>query len=58
MFGVVFVHAAPEKYVQFASDYNRLRKMPGNLELGAFSSPPTLADLKGITFDNDDIKAP
>ena len=57
LFGAVFVHAAPEKYVQFAHDYNRMRKQPGNLALGVFSSPPTLSDLKGFTFDNDDIKA-
>ena len=57
LFGAVFVHAALEKYVEFAHDYNRLRKQPGNLALGVFSNPPTLADLKGFTFDNDDIKA-
>jgi hypothetical protein len=57
LFGAVYVQAAPEKYVQFAHDYNRLRKIPSNLALGVFSNPPTLADLKGFTFDNDDIKA-
>jgi len=57
LFGAVFVHAAPEKYVQFAHDYNRLRKLPSNLALGVFSSPPTLSDLKGFAFDSDDLKA-
>jgi hypothetical protein len=57
LFGAVYVHAAPEKYMQFAHDYNRLRKLPSNLALGVFSNPPTLSDLKGFTFDNDDIKA-
>ena len=57
LFGAVYVHAAPEKYVEFAHDYNRLRKLPANLALGVFSNPPTLSDLKGFTFDNDDIKA-
>ena len=57
LFGAVYIHAAPEKYVQFAHDYNRLRKLPSNLALGVFSNPPTLADLKSFTFDNDDIKA-
>jgi len=57
LFGAVFVQAVPEKYVQFAHDYNRLRKLPSNLALGVFGSPPTLSDLKGFTFDSDDIKA-
>ena len=57
LFGAVYVKAEPEKYVQFAHDYNRLRKLPSNLALGVFSNPPTLSDLKGFTFDNDDIKA-
>ena len=57
LFGAVYIHAAPEKYVQFARDYNRLRKLPSNLALGVFSNPPTLSDLKGFAFDNGDIKA-
>src|SRR5215469_4165313 len=57
LFGAVYVKAEPEKYVQFAHDYSRLRKLPSNLALGVFSNPPTLSDLKGFTFDNDDIKA-
>lgn len=57
LFGAIYVKAAPEQYVQFAHDYNRLRKLPGNLALGVFSGPPTLSDLKGFMFDNDDIKA-
>jgi hypothetical protein len=57
LFGAVYVRAAPERYLQFAHDYNRLRKLPNNLALGVFSNPPTLADLKDFTFDDDDIKA-
>ena len=57
LFGAVYVQAAPEKYVQFAHDYNRLRKIPSNLALGVFGNPPTLSDLQGFTFDNDDIKS-
>jgi hypothetical protein len=57
LFGAVYVHAAPEKYVEFAHDYNRLRKLPSNLSLGVFGNPPTLPDLKGFTFDSDDMKA-
>jgi hypothetical protein len=57
LFGAIYINAAPEKYVQFAHDYNRLRKLPSNLALGVFGNPPTLSDLKDFSFDNDDTKA-
>lgn len=55
LFGAVYIHAAPEKYLQYARDYNRLRKLPNNLALGVFSEPPRLSDLKGFTFDKNEI---
>jgi hypothetical protein len=55
LFGAVYIHAAPEKYLQFARDYDRLRKLPNNLALGVFSDPPRLADLKGFAFDKSEI---
>ena len=55
LFGAVYIHAAPESYVKFAHDYNRLRKLPNYLALGVFRDPPQLSDLKGFTFDSDDI---
>ena len=42
---------------QFARDFDRLRKLPNYLALGVFSNPPQLSDLKGFSFDNDDIQA-
>src|SRR5208283_3978437 len=57
LFGAVYVHAAPEKYIQFAHDFDRLRELPNYLALGVFSDPPQLADLRGFSFDNDDIKS-
>jgi hypothetical protein len=57
LFGAVYIHAAPESYVNFARDYDRLRKLPSNLALGVFADPPRLSDLKGFTFDSDDINA-
>ncbi len=57
LFGAIYVHAAPEAYVKFARDDERLRKLPNYLALGEFSNPPQLSDLKGLSFDNDDIKA-
>lgn len=57
LFGAVYVHAKPEKYIQFAHDFDRLRQLPNYLALGVFSTPPQLSDLDGFSFDDDDIKA-
>ena len=57
LFGAVYIHAAPEKYLQFARDFDRMRKLPNYLALGVFSDPPKPSDLKGFSFDHDDIKA-
>jgi hypothetical protein len=55
--GAVYIHAAPESYLQFAHDFDRLRKLPDYLALGVFSNPPRLSDLKGFGLDSDDIQA-
>ena len=57
VFGVVFVEAAPESYVKLAYDFDRLRHLPEFLAIGKFSDPPEASDLKGFSFDSDDIKA-
>lgn len=57
LFGAVYVHAAPESYVKFASDFDRLRKLPGYLAIKEFSNPPQLSDLDGFSLDSDDVKA-
>ncbi len=57
LFGAVYIHAAPEKYLQFAHDFDRLRQLPNYLALGVFSNPPQLSDLDGFSFHDDDIKA-
>lgn len=57
LFGAVYIHAAPGSYVQFAHDFERLRKLPGYLALGVFSNPPQLSDLKDFVLDNKDIQA-
>jgi hypothetical protein len=57
LFGAVYIHAAPEKYLQFARDFDRMRKLPNYLALGVFSDPPEPSDLKGFSFDKDDIQA-
>ena len=57
LFGAIYIHASPETYFQFARNFDRLRQVPGFLALGVFTDPPQLTDLRGFTFDSDDIEA-
>jgi hypothetical protein len=57
LFGAVYIHAAPENYVKFAHDFDRLRRLPNYLALGVFSNPPQASDLKGFSFESDDVQA-
>jgi hypothetical protein len=57
LFGAIYIHAAPESYVKFAGDFDRLHKLPNYLALGVFSNPPRASDLKGFSFDSDDIES-
>ena len=57
LFGAVYIHAAPEAYVSFAHDFDRLRTLPSYLGLGVFGSPPQPSDLKDFCFDSDDVRA-
>lgn len=56
VFGSVYIHSTPERYLKFASDIDALRKLPSYLELRKFSDPPQLADLAGFTLDDEDFK--
>lgn len=56
IFGATHVNAAPEDYLKFAFDMNRLRSLPSYLGVRRFSNPPTLSDLEGFTLEPDDIK--
>ena len=57
LFGTVYIHAAPESYVQFAHNFDRLRKLPNYLALGVFTDPPQLSNLKDFRFDSEDMNA-
>jgi hypothetical protein len=57
LFGAIYIHAAPEKYLEFARDFDRMRKLPNYLALGVFSDPPKLSDLDGFSFDKEDVQA-
>jgi len=57
VFGAVYIEAAPESYLQFANDFDRLRQLPGFLAIAKFSNPPQLGDLAGFDFDNSDLQS-
>ena len=50
LLGAIYIHAAPEKHLRSALDFNRLRKLP-NFLLGVFSNPPQVSDLNAFSFD-------
>jgi len=56
VFGSVYVHSTPEKYLKLASDIDALRKLPSYLAIRKFSDPPQLSDLEGFTLEADDLK--
>jgi hypothetical protein len=56
VFGSVYIHSTPERYLKFASDVEALRKLPAYLALRKFSDPPQLADLAGFVLDEEDFK--
>ena len=56
LFGVVYVHAAPQAYLAIASDFDRLRKLPNYLEIRAIANPAQLSDFEGLSFDSADLK--
>jgi len=56
VFGVIYINAAPESFVQFTSDYDRLSHIPGYLAIRKFSTPPQLSDPEGFGFSSDDVK--
>jgi len=56
VFGSVYVHSTPEKYLKFASDIEALRKLPSYLAISKISDPPQLSDFDGFTLEADDIE--
>src|SRR5262245_25738221 len=57
VWGSISINATPESYVKFATDFERLRKLPEFASIGKFSNPPVEGDLKGFEFDKEDIEA-
>jgi hypothetical protein len=56
VFGAIYINSTPEKYLQFASDIDALRKLPSYLAIQKFSDPPQLSDLATFTLDEEDFK--
>jgi hypothetical protein len=56
-FGVVKTAGTPERLLWRAREVQRFRQVPQIPEMGIFSSPPQLADLKGLNHPPDDIAA-
>ena len=57
LFGAVYIHAAPDTYIQLVRDFESRRKLPNYLALGVFTHPPQVSHFKGFAFDNADIQA-
>ena len=56
-FGAVKTTGTPESLLQLARDVQRFRKVPQIPEMGLFSTPAKLEDLRGLTHPPDDIVA-
>ena len=56
LFGAVYIHATPDSYFRYATDFDQLRKLPVYLQIGVFSNPPQLSDLKDFSFSKEDIE--
>jgi hypothetical protein len=56
-FGVVKTSGTVDQLLALARDVQKFRQVPQIPEMGRFSNPATLADLKGLTHPPDDIAA-
>ncbi|HEY5907173.1 MAG TPA: hypothetical protein VIZ31_03970, partial [Vicinamibacteria bacterium] len=56
-FGIVKAAGTPELLLSLARDPQKFRKVPQIPEMGRFSTPATLEDLKGLNHPPDDIAA-
>ena len=56
LFGVVYVHAAPQSYVRLARNFDALRRLPNYLALGVIGDPPQLSDFQGFSLEAEDIR--
>ncbi len=57
LFGAIYIHAAPESYLQFERDFDRRRELPNYWALVVLSNPPQLSDFQNFALDDDEIQA-
>jgi len=57
VFGAVYVNVSPDAYVDFSTNFDQLEKMSGYVAIRKGGIPPQFDDLRGFTFDQDDINA-
>jgi hypothetical protein len=56
-FGVVYVDASADRFVERFRDIERFESGPGILQIGRFGSPPRLEDLASLTLPAKDVMA-
>jgi hypothetical protein len=56
-FGAAKTAGSPEALLRLARDVQRFRKVPQIPEMGLFSNPPKIEDLRGLTVPPDDLAA-
>jgi len=56
-FGVVYVDAPTERFIERFRDIERFESGPGILQIGRFGSPPRLEDLASLTLPAKDVTA-
>ncbi len=56
-FGAVRVASSKDTFLQRLRDVTKFRRGPSTLQMGAFHTPPVLADLEGLTLEDGDFAA-
>lgn len=56
-FGVVYVDATVERFIERFSDIERFERGPGILQIGRFGTPPRIEDLASLTLPPKDVAA-
>ena len=55
VFGIVTINQSREAYVARAKDFPTSLRTPSRVAFGAFSRPPTLADVQAVSIDSQDV---
>jgi hypothetical protein len=55
VFGAICINAQADAYVRLARNLDRLKSLPGYLEIQPFSNPPVRSDLSAFRIDADRV---